>query len=126
MVRAEPAGLQRVVLAALVVSVEPPRLLQLRRPQPPAAVEATGVHPPQEPQREVVWADRLRRHLHRGRPQPVVAVETAVTAPIVSALSVAQEAQHRSTAQSAAVLRAETAEPAEAAPPPVQPVHLVV
>lgn len=84
------------------------------------------VHPPQEPQREVVWVDRLRRHLHRGRPQPVVEVETAVTAPIVLALSVAQGAQHWSTAPQAALQRAETAGPAAVAPPPVQLVQLVV
>lgn len=125
-VRAETAELQRVVLVVSLVTVVPQQLLHLRQPQPPAAVEGTVVHPPQEPPQPAALVDRLQRHLQLGPPQPVVAVETAVTAPIVLALSVAQEAQHWSTAPQAALQRAETAGPAAVAPPPVQLVQLVV
>jgi hypothetical protein len=75
------------------VSVAPQQLLRQRRPQPLAAEEASVVHPLQESQPEVVWADRLRRHLRLARPQLVVAVETVATARQVLVESAAMVAQ---------------------------------
>ena len=101
------------------------QLLRQHEPQLLAAVEGTAVHPPQEPLQSVALVDQLQRHPQPDRPQPVAQVAQEVTAQVVPVLSAAQEDQPWSTALLAALLRAETAEPAEAAPLPVQLVPLV-
>ena len=77
---------------SLVPAVLQQLFRQCRQPQS-AAQAAAVVHPLQEPQPEVVWADRLRRHLRLARPQLVVAVETVATARQVLVASAAMVAQ---------------------------------
>ena len=90
---AETVELCPVVSAESLVSVVLRQLLRQHRPQLLAVAEETVVHLRQDLQPEVVWADRLRRHLQLARPQLVVAVETVATAQPVSAESAAMAAQ---------------------------------